>query len=124
MDEMMKSKNDRRLLLDALLNYASKSGTFNPHFYRKEMMSQLGVTEGEFNTMQKRLGDRYCTFVDSHNDDNRYTIHVSECLALSDQFQQEETQEKRHRQMVRLTVLAAILTAVLATALMLWFAEG
>ena len=123
MDEMKKTKDDRHLLLDALLDYASSSGTFNPHFYRKEMMKQLCVTEGEFNIMQKRLGDRYCTFVDSHNDDNRYAIVVSECLALRDHFQQVEAQKNRHRQMVRLTVLAAVLTSVLATALMRWFIE-
>ncbi|MGD0276610.1 MAG: hypothetical protein ABSB79_11280 [Syntrophales bacterium] len=114
-------KDDRRLFLEVLLDLASKSSTFNPVVYRREMMAQLGVSEDDFNIMQKRLGDRYCTFVDSHNDDNRYAIQYSECLALHEQYLQEEIREKRHREMVRLTVLSAILTALLTTALMLWF---
>jgi hypothetical protein len=117
---MAKHLDDRRRLLDALLDFASNSGTSNPHFYRKEMMELLGISEGEFNIIQKSLGDRYCTFVDSHNDDNRYAINVSECQALRSQFKQEDIQEQRHRQTIRIIVLAAILTAVLTIALTRW----
>jgi hypothetical protein len=114
--------DDRWRLLDALLEYVSKSPTFiNPHFFRKEMMDHLGVTEGQFTIMQKRLGDEYCHFVDQCGDDNRYAINVSKCLALREQYDQQQIQERRHRQLVRLTVLTAVLTAVLATALTLWF---
>ena len=118
---MKTASDDRQMLLEALLDYADESRRFNPHFYRREMTERLGVTDGEFNVMQNRLGDGYCRFVDYHDGDNRYMIDVSECLSLRDQFRQNKIQEERHRQLVRLSVLVAVLGAVLATALAIWF---
>lgn len=118
----MKEKADnRRRLLCALVQYAEKSETFNPHFYRSEMMKRLGLTEGEFNIVQKQLGDRYCRYVDQHEGDARYEICVSECLALRDQFEQEKIQKRRHKELFRLVIEVAVLGAVLGAALTLWF---
>ena len=118
----MKEKADnRRRLLCVLVQYAEKSETFNPYFYRSEMMKRLGLTEGEFNIVQKQLGDRYCRYIDQHKGDARYEICVSECLALRAQFDHERTLEKRHNQLVRLAILVAIFGPVLAAALALWF---
>lgn len=116
----MKAMNNRKILLDALLEYADQSGNFNPHFDKKEMMEALGVSEGQFNIIQKQLGDKYCHYVDSHEGKQRYSINVSECLALKEIFDQEAVQENRHAQLVRLAVLVAILGALLGVALAKW----
>jgi len=81
------------------------------------MMELLALTEGEFNIVQQQLGNRYCSLVDIHAEDARYQICVSECLALQDQMKKERTQEKRHKQLVRLAVLVALLGAIVGTAL-------
>ena len=120
---MNETQLNRKRLLSALLDHAEKSGNFNPHFYKKDMMDRLGVTEGEFNIIQKNLGDRYCHYVDSYGGDNRYAINVSECLALQEQYDQESINEKRHQQLVRLAVLVAMLGAVLGVALSFWFSK-
>jgi hypothetical protein len=117
----MKEKVDnRRRLLYTLVQYAEKSKTFNPHFYRCEMMKRLDLTEGEFNIVQKQLGDRDCRYVDQHEGDARYEIRVSECLTLRDQFEQEKIQERRHKQLFWIAVLAVVFAA-LGAALTLWF---
>lgn len=118
---MNETQLNRKRLLSALLDYAVESGNFNPHFHKKDMMDRLGVTEGEFNIIQKNLGDKYCHYVDSHEGDNRYAINVSECLALRERYDQESINDKRHQQLVRLAVLVAILGAVLGAALSFWF---
>lgn len=116
----MKPINNRQKFLNALLEYADKSGNFNPHFDKNEMMETLGVTESQFNIMQKQLGDKYCHYIDSHMGKPRYSINLSECLSLKEIFDQEAVQGKRHAQLVRLVVLVAILGAVLGVALGKW----
>lgn len=74
---MKKVQIQLKRLLSALLDYADKSGNFNPHFYKKEMINSLGVTEKEFDIVQKNLGDKYCYYVDSHGGDDGYVINVS-----------------------------------------------
>ena len=120
---MKETQIKRKRFLIALLDYESKSGTFNPHFRKKEMMDRLSLTEKEFNIVQKNLGDKYCYYVDSHDGGNRYAINVSECLSLQEQYEQEAINEKKHKQLVRLAVLVAILSAVLAVALSRWFSD-
>ena len=110
---MKKTENNRKVFLKALIDYGNKSGNFNPHFHRKEMMKILDVNEREFNIIQKNLGEKYCYFVDSHNGDNRYAINMNECLELKEE-------NDKHNQIVRLVILTAIFGAVLGTALSLW----
>ena len=118
----VKQKIDKReRFLRALLEYANESGTFNPHFHRTEMIQRLRISEGDFNIVQKHLGDKYCRYVDQYDGDARYEICVSECLVLRDQLDHERTLEKRHNLLVRLAVLLTILGAVLAVALTVWF---
>lgn len=118
----VKQKIDKReRFLRALLEYADESSTFNPHFQRTEMIQRLKISEGDFNIVQKRLGDKYCRYVDQHDGDARYEICVSECLALRDQFDYEKTLKKRHTELLRWAFLVAILGAVLALALTVWF---
>ena len=117
---MKKSPDDRQRFLAGLLDYADKSDTFNPHFHKKELMETLGVTEKEFNIMQKRLGDKYCRFVDQRDGDDRYMITVSACLSLQEQYDEAKKQEQRHRELVRLAILVTLLGAVLGAALVKW----
>lgn len=118
----MKQKIDKReRFLRALLEYADESSKLNPHFQRTEMIQRLKISEGDFNIVQKRLGDKYCRYVDQHDGDARYEICVSECLALRDQFDYEKTLKKRHTELLRWAFLVAILGAVLALALTVWF---
>ena len=107
-------RDERERLLRALIEYADDSGTFNPHFHRKEMMERLGVSEGQFNIMQARLGDDCCSYVGQHEGDARYMIHISQCLALRDQFDQQRIQQRRHNEVVCLTVVVAVLAVVIA----------
>ncbi len=111
---------NRKELLRALINYAKQSGNFNPHFYKKEMMDILNITEAEFNIAQHNLGQKYCYYVGPHNGEDRYAINVAECLSLQEQYDQESLNTKRHSQLVRLAVLVAILGAVLGAALSFW----
>ncbi|MFC1511906.1 hypothetical protein ACFL5H_01770 [Candidatus Latescibacterota bacterium] len=104
---MKRFKNERKLFLDELLKYAKESGNFNPHFYRKEMMEKLNITEGEFNVLQKKLGDKYCRFVDYHNGDDRYAINLSECEKLREKY-------SNHAQQIRIAIYLTILAALLA----------
>ena len=120
---MKETQIKRKRFLSALLDYAAKSGTFNPHFCKKEVMDRLSLTEKEFNIVQKNLGDKYCYYVDSHDGSDRYAINVSECLLLQEQYEQEAINEERHKRHVRLAVLVAILSAVLAVALSRWFSD-
>lgn len=117
---MKREEDNRHRLLKALLQHADEPGKFNPHFHRKEMLQRLALSEGEFNIIQKQLGEKYCHYVDQHNGDARYAITVSECLALRDQLRNDKTQEKSHKQLVRVAVLVAVLGAVLATAFTVW----
>ena len=115
--------DNRQRFLAALLEYAKESGKFNPHFYKRDMMQRLKVTESEFNIMLSQLGHQYCSpvLMSGSGKDSRYEIHVDKCLALQDQFDRDRVNEKRHKQLVRLSVLVAILGAVLGVALTLWF---
>lgn len=111
--EMRNSTDHRLVLLEALIEYADKSGTFNPLFYQKEMMTKLGVSEGEFNIVQQRLGNKYCQFVDLHRDDRRFAISVDECLTLRDQLRHDQALDRRHRQMLWATFTAAIVASAI-----------
>lgn len=122
----VKQKIDKReRFLGALLKYADESSRSNPHFHRTEMIQRLSISERDFNIVQKQLGDRYCRYVDQHKvnqhkRDARYEICVSECLALRDQLEQEKIQERRHKQLFWIA-LVAMLAAVLGAVLTLWF---
>ena len=120
----MHSADMRDRFLRALLEYADESGTFNPHFHRKEMMQRVGLSEGEFNIVQKQLGDKYCRYVDQHDGDARYQICVSDCLALADLLEQNRIQACRHRQLMRWAVFVAILGAVLGAVLSYWLRKS
>jgi len=124
---MNETQLNRKRLLLALLDHAEKSDNFHPHFYKKDMMDGLGVTEREFNIIQKNLGDKYCHFVDLYQGVPRYAINVSECLALYEQYVQESIQksinQKRNQQLVRPAIFVAILGTVLGAALSFWFSK-
>lgn len=111
---MKKQKDDRERLLIALIDYAEKSGTFNPCFHKNEMLTILGVTERQFNIMLSRLGPEYCRMLDIHEGWSRYTISYDKCLQLRDKA-------KRHKELFWITILSAILCAVLGFALVFWF---
>lgn len=113
----------RKEFLKALINYANESGNFNPHFYKKEMMDILNISDGEFNIIQHNLGQKYCYYVGPHKGEDRYAINVSECLSLQGQYDQESINTRRHEQIVRLAVLVAILGAVIGVALSLWLTK-
>lgn len=87
------------------------------------MMDILNISEGEFNIIQHNLGQKYCYFVGPHKEKGRYAINVSECLLLQEQYDQETINEKRHKQLVRLAVLVAILGAVLGVAFNHWLTK-
>ena len=120
---MQNPNTKRKEFLKALINYANESGNFNPHFYKKEMMDILHISEGEFNITQHNLGGKYCNYAGPHKGEDRYSINVSECLSLQEQYDQEFINTKRHNQLVRLAVLVAILGAVLGGALSLWLTK-
>ena len=101
------------MLLDALIRYAEQSGKFNPHFYKDEMLKMLNVAEGDFNIMQKQLGDEYCHMVDILEGRSRYAISRDKCRALRDQIDQANTEEKRHREGVRIALLTTLLGVLL-----------
>ncbi len=111
---------ERRRLLEELVRFHKESGVFNPHFLKPKMMERLGWTEGEFNIVQKSLGDRYCHFMDRHEGQGRYTINVSECLEKLERYRAEDEQAQRHGVSVRLMIWVAILASLLSTALGFW----
>lgn len=121
---MAKVIDKRQRLLATLLEYAEESDKSNPHFYKSEMIKRLGVTEDEFAILLSLIGEQYCSPASWGGTDSRYEIHVDKCLALQDQFDRDRVNEKRHKQLVRLSVLVAILGAVLGVALTLWFRRG
>jgi hypothetical protein len=100
-------------LLEALLHYADRSGTDNPHFYKDEMLKILGVCEHVFNIMQKQLGDICCHLVDGLEERSRYAINVNKCLELRDQIIQANAKGKRYRESVRNILLATSIGAPL-----------
>lgn len=110
---MKKTKDNRFVLLEALIRYADQSGTFNPHFYKDEMLTTLKVSEGDFNIMQKQLGDEYCHMVDTREGRSRYAIVRDKCLALRDQIDQADIEEKRHREGIRIAILTTFLGVLL-----------
>ena len=119
-ENMKNPHTNRKEFLKALINYANESGNFNPHFYKKEMMDILKISEEEFNIIQHNLGQKYCYYVGPHKDKDRYAINVSECLSLQEQYDQESINNKRHNQIVRLAVLVAILGAVFGVVFNYW----
>jgi len=110
----------RKEFLKALINYANESGNFNPHFYKKEMMVILNISDGEFNITRHNLGQKYCDYVGPHEGKDRYAINVSECMALQEQYEQKTINTRRHKQIIRLAVSVAILGAILGVALNYW----
>ena len=113
----------RKAFLKALINYANESGNMNPHFYKKEMIDILNISELEFNITQHNLGQKYCYFVSPDKGGDRYAINVSECLSLQEQYDQESINARRHEQIVRLAVLVAILGGVIGVGLSLWLTK-
>jgi hypothetical protein len=110
----LKKTTEKRLeLLEALINYAEQSGTFNPHFYKDEMLKRLNVTDGDFNIMQKQLGDEYCHMVNVQNGRSRYAINVARCLTLRDEKDETNATQTRHNVSIRVAVLSAVLGALL-----------
>ena len=120
---MKDTHTKRKELLKALINYANKSENFNPHFYKKEMLAILNISEGEFNITQHNLGQKYCYYVGPHQGKERYAINVSECLSLQEQYDQETINTRRHKQIVRLAVLVAVMGAILGVALNYWITK-
>ncbi|WP_041280355.1 hypothetical protein [Desulfosudis oleivorans] len=120
---MKDTHTKRKQFLRALINYANESGNLNPHFYKQEMMAILGISEGEFNMTQHNLGQKYCYYVGPHEGKDRYAINVSECLTLQEQYDQETINTRRHKQIVRLAVLVAVLGAILGVTLNYWITE-
>jgi hypothetical protein len=114
---------DRKRFLRALLEHARLQGTFNPHFYLSDMLARLDIDEATFNVLLHSLGTKYCCYVDTHEGRARYAIFLSECLTLNDQYEADETNERRHRELVRLGLWLAVLGAVLGAALATWFAR-
>lgn len=117
---MEETKINRKTFLKALIDYANKSGTFNPHFYKKEMMAILQITEKDFNIVQHNLGQKYCYYVGPHNDGDRYAINVSECLSLQEKYDKELLIEKIHKGnnmnkilIALIAIIPACLTAIL-----------
>ena len=45
MQSMKDPHKQRKKFLTALINYGNSSGNFNPHFYKKEMMDILMISE-------------------------------------------------------------------------------
>lgn len=109
---------ERKNFLSALIKYADESGNFNPHFYKDEMMEILNISEGEFNIIQKRLGDKYCHYVGPHDGRDRYAINVSECYRLKEMHDQEETRNKNSKSTALKTAYvgagAVVLAAIIA----------
>lgn len=112
---------DRKTFLRELLRYAEESGTFNPHFRLGEMLSRLGVDEGTFNILRYSIGDQYCYLAGIDKGEPRYAINLSGCLGLKDQFDRDDRESERHNRSTRIAVLAAVLGAVVGSALTLLF---
>ncbi len=81
------------------------------------MTQILGWSEKEFNIEQKRLGDKYCHFVDVIDGHDRYAINISGCLELQEKYNQEAINHDRHNQLIRIAILVAILGVVIALGL-------
>jgi len=107
---------ERKEFLKALIDYANKSGKINPHFYKKEMMDILNISETDFNRIRRRLGQQYCVDAGPHKGKDRYAINVSECLSRQEQYDQESINKKQHNQILMLAILLAILSAVISVA--------
>ncbi len=108
-----KIQKDRERFLYQLLEYDSGQKKFNPHFIKDDMLKLLGVNEGEFNKIQKSLGDIYCTYVDTRNDKDRYIIHTSECWVLHDKFEDWKLNKSLKKLTISLMVVA-VLTLIVA----------
>ena len=120
MQNMKDPHKQKKDFLTALIDYGNKSGNFNPHFYKKEMMDILNILEGEFNIVQHNLGNKYCYNVGPHKGEDRYAINMSECLNLQEQYEQEAVDTKRHNVSLRLAVLLTLLGTILGVSLTLW----
>ena len=108
---------DRRELLLELVDYAKESKSFNPHFHLSEMLSRLDIAEGTFNVLLSSLGGQYCHMVDVHNGEASFAINLSECLTLKDHFDQQQVEGRRHRELMRVALFAAVISAVLSVVL-------
>lgn len=109
MKDINRTKDNRIVLLEALLRYADQSGNINPQVYKDEMLKMLNVCDHDFNIMLKQLGDRYCRLVDCFEGRSKYAINVNKCLELRGQITQANTKERRHREGVRITLLATLI---------------
>lgn len=106
---MKKTKDNRLVLLEALLRYADQCGSDDPHFYKDDMLKRLGVCEHVFNIMQIQVGDRCCRMVDGFEGRSRYVIKVNKCAASRQQILQAHAEERRHRDGVGITVLTTLI---------------
>lgn len=106
------TSNDTRSFLFALVEYAKESQTINPHFYLSEMLNRLSIDEKTFSLLLHRLGTDYCTFVDNHKGEDRYSINLPKCLRLKEQFERSDRETRRHYLLVWLMVLQIILSIV------------
>ncbi len=109
MKDLKETRDKRLVLLEALIRYSDQSGNITPHFYKDEMIKRLGVCEHVFNIMQKQLGDRYCSLVDSFEIRPRYAFNVLDCIELRDRIIQANTRETRHREDFRIKLLSTLI---------------
>jgi hypothetical protein len=112
---------DRHALLRVLLDYADESKNFNPLISTSELRKRLGVDDAQLNRLHAQLGHGYLHATQWKNNEWRYAINVSACLNLKGSLDQEELNARRHAQAMRVTFFCAILGAVLAAALTIWF---
>lgn len=114
-DLRKKSENKiRKRFLIALIKYANKSRTVNPHFYKEELMKLLKVDELTFNIMKSTLDNKYCHYVDQFDGKERFKINVSQCITLKYEIDKEEKSTK-------MIILMCILSAVLGVSFSYWF---
>lgn len=107
MKNIRKNRDNRILLLKALIRHADSSSSADPHFYVDEMAKTLDVCTHDFNIMLRQLGNTYCHLADSFEGRSRYIINVDRCLRFCDQLVRENNKKKAQRRAVRNTLLAA-----------------
>ena len=102
-----KIRDNKLVLLEALIHQADFSGNDDPHFYVDEMLKKLDVCEHDFNIMLRQLGDRYCRLADSFEGRRRYAINMNGCFQLRSQLIRENEKKATKRKAVRNMLLAA-----------------
>ena len=117
MNNLRKAQDDRETLLNALLEIAEESGNFNPHFIKSEILKKLNISECKFNIIRANLGEKYCPYIGlSMKGGDRFSINVSACWQLHDQFKLQNIHRQNHETentMLLLTKCILGLTAVM-----------